>query len=110
HPGANVSHAATLAPGPKELGGYQLSLIDMDLPAGLRAATVGQEGRRNIVQHTWKHPFSAVGRLFVKLPKGTGQCTATLIGDNRTILTARHCAGGTAYYFAQGNSDPDKAI
>lgn len=110
HPGADLANVIAQAPGPKELGGYQLSLMDLTMPFGLRSEVVGAEKGRVVVQQTFKHPFSAVGRLFIKDPKGWGHCSATLIGNSRTVLTARHCGIGTEYVFALGNAGRDQGI
>jgi hypothetical protein len=81
------------------------SKLEIESLPPVKTDVVGAERNRIIVQDTSKHPFAAVGRLNIRIsPTEGGGCTATLIGDSRTVLTARHCAIGSEYRFALGNS------
>jgi V8-like Glu-specific endopeptidase len=53
-------------------------------------------------------PFSSVGRLEVQYGATNTNCTATLVGDNRTLITASHCVqpGATRLIFHLGNQGP----
>jgi hypothetical protein len=53
-------------------------------------------------------PFSSVGRLDVQYAETSTSCTATLVGDNRTLITASHCVqpGALRLTFHLGNRGP----
>lgn len=64
-----------------------------------RSLPVGDDHRR---------PFSSVGRLEVQYGDTSTSCSATLVGDSRTLITASHCVGpgATRLAFHLGNQGP----
>lgn len=60
---------------------------------------------REIVSDIKKYPFSVIGRLSITTPHKVSTCTATIVGNMKTIVTAGHCIQpGATYTFAQGES------
>ena len=64
---------------------------------------VTKEDGRFFVSDVDKFPFSAIGIILIKSTVAGGRCTAALVGDTKTIVTASHCIRpGATYEFRQG--------
>lgn len=75
------------------------------LHAGAEAAGAPSPTR---VADVHGRPFSSVGRLDIEHGGDGESCTATLVGDNRTIITASHCVqpGAGRLTFHLGDQGP----
>ena len=75
--------------------------------AGALASAHASSNRQRVADDH-QSPFSSVGRLDIQSGKDVSTCTATLVGDNRTLITASHCAppDATRLTFHLGNNGP----
>lgn len=66
----------------------------------------GYDHREQVVDLT-KYPFSAVGRLSIKTLEAEYSCTASLVGNSRTLVTAAHCIKSHAILTFHQSGQPD---
>lgn len=67
----------------------------------------GKDNRRQVLDRN-VHPFSAIGK--VSDAKGDRYCSASLVGNNRTLITSAHCVGFNLTHFQLASDGERYAI